>query len=107
MSGFRWTSEKKLENVIKNMEEGEVKEDLKYVLSFFKENPRLFEISESKEKAFDKWRKKLNRKKGEAYVGAAGGAYTFSFIPTGLGTLTSVTRATGETLDLTEDGDIG
>lgn len=103
----RWTAQDILKKYISRMEDGQDKKDLKLVLSFFEENPKLFEISKEKEKAFDKWRKKLNSKKGEAYVGAAGGAYTFNFTPTGLGTLTSVTRATGEVLNLTEDGDIG
>lgn len=103
----RWTAQDILKKYISRMEDGQDKKDLKLVLSFFEENPKLFAISKEKEKVFDKWRKKLNSKKGEVYVGAVGGAYTFNFVPTGLGTLTSVTRATGEVLNLTEDGDIG
>jgi hypothetical protein len=51
---------------------------------------------------FDKWRKDNNKNKGEVYVGAAGGAYEFVFIPTGIGTVTKVRCADGEEIDLTD-----
>ena len=68
---------------------------------------RTFTLSPTKVEMFDKWRKKKNKKKGEVYVGAAGGAYEYVFIPTGIGTITLARCADGEEIDLTEDGDIG
>jgi hypothetical protein len=66
-----------------------------------------FTLSAAKMEKFDKWRKDKNKKKGEVYVGAAGGAYEFVFIPTGLGTITIVRCADGEEIDLTELEDFG
>lgn len=66
-----------------------------------------FTLSPAKMEKFDKWRKAKNKKKGEVYVGAAGGAYEFAFIPTGLGIITKVRCADGEEIDLTEDEDFG
>ena len=68
---------------------------------------RTFTLSPAKVEKFDKWRKKKNKKKGEVYVGPAGGAYEFVFIPTGIGTVTKVRCADGEEIDLTEDEDFG
>jgi len=40
---------------------------------------------------------------GEAYYGASGGAYTYSFTPTSLGCVVKVTNgATNDTIDLTD-----
>ena len=57
-----------------------------------------FELTEEEEKKFDEWRKST----GEVYVGAIGGAYEFSFIPTGLGTIITIKCADGTELDLTD-----
>ena len=64
---------------------------------------------------FEAWEKEQDRKvmeqqkgisvehPGEAYYGACGGAYTYSFTPTGLGLVVKVTNgATNETIDLTD-----
>ena len=48
------------------------------------------------------WRKEKNKKEGEVYVGAIGGAYSFCFTPTGLGNMVVVKCADGTELDLTE-----
>jgi len=52
-----------------------------------------FDCSVEQVKKYEKWRKKLP-KLPEAHFGAVGGGYTFSFIPTGIGTIVSVTRKT-------------
>lgn len=58
-----------------------------------------FELSETQVKKFEDWRKT----KGEVYVGAIGGAYTFEFTPTGIGMLVKVKCADDSEIDLTED----
>lgn len=63
---------------------------------------RTFTLTAEQMKKFDKWRKKKNKKNGEVYVGAIGGAYTFCFTPTGIGTAEKVTCADGTELDLTD-----
>lgn len=63
---------------------------------------RTFVLSAEQYKKYDEWRKEKNKKKGEVYVGAVGGAYSFCFTPTGIGTLVKVTCADGTELDLTE-----
>jgi hypothetical protein len=57
-----------------------------------------FTLSPEQMEKFEKWRKE----KGEVYVGAIGGAYTFCFTPTGLGTIEVVKCADGTELDLTD-----
>ena len=59
---------------------------------------RTFVLSPEQMEKYDKWRKE----KEEVYVGAIGGAYTFCFTPTGLGTMVEVKCADGTSLDLTE-----
>ena len=39
---------------------------------------------------------------GQRYTGAIGGAYTFSFTPTGLGTVFKVTCSCGDHIDMTD-----
>jgi len=63
---------------------------------------RTFTLTAEQMKKFDKWRKAKNKKNGEVYVGAIGGAYTFCFTPTGLGTIETVKCADGTELDLTD-----
>lgn len=63
---------------------------------------RTFTLTAEQVEKFEKWRKKKNKKDGEVYVGAIGGAYTFCFTPTGLGTIEKVTCADGTELDLTD-----
>ena len=57
-----------------------------------------FTLSANQHKKYNEWRKE----KGEVYVGAIGGAYTFCFIPTALGDMVVVKCADGTELDLTE-----
>ena len=59
---------------------------------------KTFILSANQYKKYDEWRKE----KGEVYVGAIGGAYTFCFTPTGLGDMVVVKCADGTQLDLTE-----
>lgn len=59
---------------------------------------RIFTLSANQNKKYDVWRKE----KGEVYVGAIGGAYSFCFTPTGLGYMVVVKCADGTELDLTE-----
>lgn len=66
-----------------------------------------FTLSSKQVEMYEKWLKKKNKKTGEVYVGAIGGAYEFVFIPTGIGTITKVRCADGEEIDLTEDEDFG
>lgn len=61
-----------------------------------------FELTDAQRERYAQWRRELTASKGECYVGAVGGAYTFQFTPTGIGILVSVTRADGETIDLTD-----
>jgi len=61
-----------------------------------------FTLSAEQHKKYDEWRKEKNKKEGEVYVGAIGGAYSFCFTPTGLGTMVVVKCADGTELDLTE-----
>jgi len=61
-----------------------------------------FILSAAQYKKYDEWRKEKNKKDGEVYVGAIGGAYTFCFTPTGLGDIVVVKCADGTELDLTE-----
>ena len=67
---------------------------------------RTFVLSAEQHKKYDEWRKEKNKKNGEAYVGAIvgaiGGAYSFCFTPTGIGTMVVVKCADGTELDLTE-----
>ena len=51
---------------------------------------RVFTLDPEQVEKFDIWRKRKNKKKGEVYVGAIGGAYTFCFTPTGLGAVTII-----------------
>lgn len=63
---------------------------------------KIFTLSAEQNKKYDEWRKEKNKKNGEVYVGAIGGAYTFCFSPTGLGDMVVVKCADGTELDLTE-----
>ena len=64
---------------------------------------KTFELSEEQDTKFNDWRIAKNKEFGETYVGAIGGAYTFCFTPTGIGTIVEVKCADGSKLDLTED----
>lgn len=63
---------------------------------------KIFTLSAEQNKKYDEWRKEKNKKDGEVYVGAVGGAYTFCFTPTGLGDIVEVKCADGTKLDLTD-----
>lgn len=57
-----------------------------------------FVLDEEATRRFREWREG----KGEVYVGAIGGAYTFQFTSTGLGSIIKVLCADGTELDLTD-----
>jgi hypothetical protein len=60
-----------------------------------------FELDEIQIKKFEKWRKKQMKK--DPRMPTAGERWTFSFTPSGLGTIVSVTdQATQKKLDLTD-----
>lgn len=63
---------------------------------------RIFTLTAEQIKKFDTWRIEKNKAKGQVDVGAIGGAYTFCFTPTGLGTIEVVTCADGTKLNLTD-----
>lgn len=63
---------------------------------------RTFTLTAEQMKKFDTWRIEKNEKKGQVNVGAIGGAYTFCFTPTGLGTIEVVKCADGTKIDLTD-----
>lgn len=63
---------------------------------------RSFELSEAQEKKFEEWVKD----KKVTNVGPIGGAYTFCFTRTGLGTFVIVKCVDGTELDLTDYKDI-
>ena len=63
---------------------------------------KTFDLSVEQHKKYDEWRIEKNKTKGEVYVGAIGGAYTFCFTPTGLGNMVEVKCADGTKLDLTD-----
>lgn len=63
-----------------------------------------FKIDGAEFEALTKWLARRPKKK--AYGGAIGGRYTYTFTPTGVGTVVKVTDAlTNTTKDLTEYGD--
>jgi hypothetical protein len=64
--------------------------------------PMTFTLTAEQVEKYDKWLKKKNKKNGEVYVGAIGGAYTFCFTPTGVGVIEKVQCADGTELDLTD-----
>jgi hypothetical protein len=61
-----------------------------------------FELSELQKKKYLAWKKRKEKKTGEVYVGAIGGAYTFCFTPTSIGTIVEVTCTDGAKIDLTD-----
>lgn len=63
---------------------------------------KTFVLTAEQHKKYDEWRIEKNKTKGEVYVGAIGGAYTFCFTPTGLGDMIEVKCADGTKLDLTD-----
>lgn len=69
-------------------------------LESWDDNPeyRTFSLSKKEYDKYNDWRKS----KGEVYVGSVGGAYTFCFTPTGIGTIVTVKCADGTELDLTD-----
>ena len=69
-----------------------------------------FSLTDDQVIKVEKWRKEHECKlrtdehgiEGESYVGAIGGALTYYFTPTGIGTSEVVKCACGEKLDLTD-----
>lgn len=68
-----------------------------------------FSLTEEQQKELNGWMKEQDQKvaekqnRDEAYYGAIGGAYTYSFIPTNVGLGVSVRNClTNETIDLTD-----
>ena len=59
-----------------------------------------FELDKEERAKFDEWRKEINKK--DSPQAAIGGAYTFSFTPTGLGVIIKVKHISGLELDLTD-----
>lgn len=57
-----------------------------------------FELTQEQTKQLNKWKKSLPK---SPYVGTIGGAYTYKFIPTGLGLIVTVERIDGYSIDLT------
>lgn len=72
-----------------------------------KQEGQTFTLTPEQMAKYEKWVKKKNKKNGEVYVGAIGGAYEFVFIPTGLGTISKVRCADGSELDLTDENEFG
>jgi hypothetical protein len=75
----------------------------------------VFTLTEEQEEKLEVWRQEQDRKvmeaqkgteceqPGRAYYGAIGGAYTYSFAPTGIGDVVKVTNSeTKETIDLSD-----
>jgi hypothetical protein len=75
----------------------------------------VFQISEKDWERIRAWQQEIDAKVKEqqkgtsdehrdmAYYGAIGGAYTYSFTPTGMGTVVKVTNVlTGDVLDITD-----
>ena len=75
----------------------------------------MFQLTKEQWEKFEAWKDEQDRKvmesqkgtdlehPGEAYYGAAGGAYTYSFTPTGIGCVVKVTNgATNDTIDLSD-----
>lgn len=73
-------------------------------------NVNMFVLNDNQHAQVKEWRKTHDCKlrtdtqgiKGEIYVGAIGGATTYSFTPNGIGMGVDVTCACGATLDLTD-----
>ncbi len=63
-----------------------------------------FELSKKEIENFENFQKKMNKKYSskERYVGAAGGFYTISFIPTGLGNIVIVSTTKEDKEDITD-----
>lgn len=62
---------------------------------------KVFKLTPEQVEKYDAWRIKINKKK--PCTTAIGGAYTFCFNPTGLGTVITVKHVSGAELDLTDD----
>lgn len=60
-----------------------------------------FELTDKQVKKIEKWKKKLPEIPNDA-CGAIGGAYTYSFTPTGLGNIEIITRFDGHKLNVTD-----
>ena len=61
---------------------------------------KIFTLDKEQTEKFEKWRKE---KKDSLPQATIGGAYTFCFIPTGLGTITIIKCVDGTELDVTHD----
>jgi hypothetical protein len=69
----------------------------------------MFKLDDKQSEKFDRWRTEQDEKVATAqgnkipYYGAIGGAYTFSFTPTTLGTVVTITNGlTNDKIDLTK-----
>ena len=60
-----------------------------------------FELDEKQIEKFNQWNK-AHRKKCDADAGAIGGRLTFTFTPTGMGTITEIKCICGESINLTD-----
>jgi hypothetical protein len=71
------------------------------------EEEKTFNLNSAQIKKFNTWRKEKNKaNKGEVYAGAVGGAYSFCFTPTGIGTLVTVKCIDGTELDITDENEL-
>jgi len=66
----------------------------------------MFKLTEKQLKKESEWKAshkcKYRKPNNEIYVGAIGGAITYSFTPTGIGIIIKIKCACGSELDLTE-----
>lgn len=61
----------------------------------------MFQLTEEQRKKLNEWL--ANRPQKKAYTGAIGGRYTYTFTPTGLGTVVKVKDAiVGDEIDLSD-----
>ena len=63
-----------------------------------------YEFSDKEQEKLEKWFKKMKKKEAKSIKPAIGGAYTYCFTPTGIGTSVTVKHANGEEIDITDYG---
>ena len=62
---------------------------------------KTFTLTDEQTKKFDEFRKEINKEYFDTT--AIGGAYTFCFTPTGLGTMVKVKHVNGKEIDITDE----
>ena len=63
-----------------------------------------YEFSEKEQATLDEWIKEMQEKEKNSIKPAIGGAYTYCFTPTSVGTAVVVQHANGEEIDITDYG---